>query len=197
MAIPGTPGVVLHRRRSDAQRRRHSEQPVARSPAAARQAPRKLVDHDYGAHGPTMEGEGDAPSITFGSATPPVREALARVRGAGRRGAPDRAAPDCAALPERLARRLTGVTRVLVVEQNTARSCIRYLRAHRDLPSAGELPPPGTAAAAAGELAAAIARMERAALERNADHAAHARRQPSVQVELQADLVSRLRRHRC
>lgn len=96
---------------------------------------RKINTHDYGQHWADIEGESDTAVITWGSATGPVREALARLRKKGveirliaiRLLAPER--------PREMAAALEGVSRLLVVEQSHSRQFHRYLRAAYDLPA--------------------------------------------------------------
>ena len=81
-----------------------------------------------------LEGEGELVVVTLGSATGPVREAIARAAADGvharlvsvRLIAPARPAVFDAAL--------AGARRVLVVEQNHGAQFLRFLRAHYDLP---------------------------------------------------------------
>jgi 2-oxoglutarate ferredoxin oxidoreductase subunit alpha len=157
MAIPGTPGVVY-----TADGLEHTEGGIPSSQARDHAAQldkreRKLTQYDYGRWWADVEGEGDAAVITFGSATAPVREAVAR---AAARGAHVRViamrllAP---AQPERLAEALDGVTRVLVVEQNHGAQFYRYLRSQFDLPGKpASFHRPGPLPLRPGELADAI-----------------------------------------
>ena len=134
MAIPGTPGVVY-----TADGLEHGEGGIPSSQARDHRLQldkrlRKLADYDYGDFWADVEGTGDAAVITFGSATGPVREALARLAQRGvdlRLVAMRLIAPIDAA---RVAATLAGVERVLVVEQNHGAQFYRYLRAMLDLP---------------------------------------------------------------
>ena len=134
MAIPGMPGVVY-----TADGLEHSEAGIPSSQARDHRLQldkraRKLALHDYGPRWADVEGEGDIAVITFGSATEPVREALARVAEQGvqaRLVALRLLAPID---PARIASALDGVQRVLVVEQNHGGQLYRYLRAMVDLP---------------------------------------------------------------
>ena len=72
--------------------------------------------------------------MTFGSCTAPVREALARARRDGIKARLVSMRLLSPAQPERLAKALAGVKRVLVVEQNHGGQFHRYLRADFDLP---------------------------------------------------------------
>ncbi len=157
MAIPGTPGVVY-----TADGLEHTEAGIPSSGARDHRLQldkraRKLLRHDYGPWWADLEGEGDAAVITFGSSTAAVREAIARAREAGvdvRLLALRLLAP---AQPERLDAALTGVTRVLVVEQNHSAQLFRYLRSVYDLPGRPtSFHRPGPLPLRPGELAKAI-----------------------------------------
>ena len=132
MAIPGTQGVSY-----TADGLEHSETGTPSSQSRDHvlqldKRERKLVQHDYGAYWADIEGEVDAAVITFGSASGPVREAVARARAMGidlrlivlRLLAP--------ALPQQMNRALEGVRRVIIVEQNHGAQLYRYLRAWYD-----------------------------------------------------------------
>ena len=153
MAIPGTPGVVY-----TADGLEHTEGGIPSSQARDHSAQldkreRKLNQYDYGRWWADIEGDGEAAVITFGSATAPVREAVARVAARGmnvRVIAMRLLAP---ALPEQLAEALDGVTRVLVVEQNHGAQFYRYLRSMFDLPGkAASFHRPGPLPLRPGEL---------------------------------------------
>ena len=96
---------------------------------------RKITGHEYGRHWADIEGDSETAVITWGSATGPVREALARLSREGtdirliaiRLLAPER--------PREMAAALGGVRRFLVVEQSHSRQFHRYLRAAYDLPA--------------------------------------------------------------
>jgi 2-oxoglutarate ferredoxin oxidoreductase subunit alpha len=159
MAIPGTAGVVY-----TADGLEHSEGGIPSSQARDHRLQldkrlRKLVDHDYGDLWADIEGDGDVAVITFGSATGPVREALARV---AQRGVRVRSIAMRLLAPiqfERLEKALAGVSRVLVVEQNHGAQFHRYLRAMVDLPGKpASFHRPGPLPLRPGELAYAIFR---------------------------------------
>ena len=134
MAIPGTPGVVY-----TADGLEHTEAGIPSSQSRDHRIQldkreRKLLQYDYGRWWADVEGDGKAAVITFGSATPAVREAVMRVAGKGvkvRLIAVRLLAP---AQPERLTEALDGVASVLVVEQNHGAQFYRYLRSVYDLP---------------------------------------------------------------
>jgi 2-oxoglutarate ferredoxin oxidoreductase subunit alpha len=163
MAIPGTPGVVY-----TADGLEHNESGTPSSQAHDHRVQldkreRKLALHDYGTRWADVEGDGDCAVITFGSVTGTVREAVARATAAG---SPVRLislrllAP---ALPDAMAQALTGVRRVLVVEQNHGAQLYRYLRAMYDLPARpGSFHRPGPLPLRPAELAAAITEWHRA-----------------------------------
>jgi len=157
MAIPGTPGVVY-----TADGLEHTEAGIPTSQAKEHRVQlekreRKLTLHDYGDAWADIEGDGDAAIVTFGSASGPVREAIAR---AAERGCNVRLivlrllAP---ARPAHMTAALAGVRRVLVVEQNHGAQLYRYLRATYDLPGRSEsLHRPGPLPLRPGELTDAI-----------------------------------------
>ena len=135
MAIPGTRGVVY-----TADGLEHGERGTPSSQAADHKAQldkraRKLDQADYSRHWADIEGDGELAVVTWGSCTPPVREALARARADGidvklvslRLLSP--------AQPARLAAALTGVKRVLVIEQSHSGQFYRYLRSAYELPA--------------------------------------------------------------
>ncbi len=136
MALPGNRGTAYI-----AESLEHTERGIPSSGAAdhrrqLEKRARKIEQADYGERWADLEGEGESAVITFGSATGPVREALARLRAQGialrlisiRLLAPVRPAAFDAAL--------SGVARVAVVEQNHSAQLYRYLRAHYTLPGA-------------------------------------------------------------
>ena len=134
MAIPGTPGVpytaegLVHNERGvpSSQSRDHALQLDKRE--------RKLRLHDYGERWAEIEGEGDIAVVTFGSCTGPVREALARAEENGVKARMVSIRLLSPVQPDRLAKALEGVKRVLVVEQNYSGQFHRYLRADYELP---------------------------------------------------------------
>jgi len=94
----------------------------------------KLERFAYGDHWATIEGDGELAIIAWGSLTGAAREAVQRLRRSGidiRLLAPRLLLP---VQPERFARTLAGVKRLLVVEQSHGAQFLRYLRAHYDLP---------------------------------------------------------------
>ncbi|HVL56837.1 MAG TPA: hypothetical protein VM491_10050, partial [Burkholderiaceae bacterium] len=132
MAIPGTPGVTY-----TADGLEHTEAAIPSSQAGDHQAQldkraRKLQSFDYGARWADIDGDGELAVITFGSASGPAREAVARAAAAGvavklivlRLIAPLQS--------QRLAQALAGVRRAIVVEQNHGGQLYRYLRAFAD-----------------------------------------------------------------
>ena len=132
MAIPGTEGVTY-----TADGLEHSEAGIPSSQSRDHvtqldKRARKLVMHDYGRYWADIEGDADAAVITFGSASGPVREAIARARAKGsalrlivlRLLSPTQ--------PEQMAAALQGVKHVIVVEQNHGAQLYRYLRGWYD-----------------------------------------------------------------
>ena len=134
MAIPGTPGVAY-----TAEGLEHNERGVPSSQSGdhiAQLGKRegKLRRHDYGEYWADIEGEGEFAVVTFGSCSGPAREALARAAAQGIEARLVSMRLLSPAQPERLAKALEGVKRVLVVEQNHGAQFHRYLRADFDLP---------------------------------------------------------------
>jgi len=134
MAVPGTRGGVY-----TADGLEHNERGTPSSQAADHLAQldkrgRKLDQADYSRHWAEIEGEGDVAVVTWGSCTAPVREAIHRARSEGfdvrlvsiRLLAPAQSA--------RLAEALSGVKRILVIEQTHSGQFYRYLRSAYDLP---------------------------------------------------------------
>jgi 2-oxoglutarate/2-oxoacid ferredoxin oxidoreductase subunit alpha len=134
MAIPGTPGTAY-----TADGLTHNERGIPSSQAgdhavqmAKRQ--RKLLNHDYGDYWAEIDGAGEIAVITFGSSTGPVREALARAAADGIAARLVSIRLLSPAQPQRFAKALEGVKKVLVVEQNHGGQFHRCLRADYDLP---------------------------------------------------------------
>jgi 2-oxoglutarate ferredoxin oxidoreductase subunit alpha len=162
MAVPGTPGVVY-----TADGLEHSEGGIPSSGARDHRTQlderlRKLALFDYGRWWADIEGDGDAAVITFGSATAPVREAIARAAGEGVKARLIAMRLLAPLQTERLAVALDGVSRVLVVEQNHGAQFYRYLRAMFDLPrESATFHRPGPLPLRPGELAHAILQWSR------------------------------------
>ena len=134
MAIPGAPGVAY-----TAEGLEHNERGIPSSQSADHVAQlakreRKLREYDFGKHWAELDGEGSIAVVTFGSCTGPVREALARAAEEGTKARLVSMRLLSPAQPDRLAKALKGVKRVLVVEQNHSAQFHRYLRADFDLP---------------------------------------------------------------
>jgi 2-oxoglutarate ferredoxin oxidoreductase subunit alpha len=134
MAIPGTPGVAYT---ADGLEHAESGNPSSQARDHRLQLDkreRKLARHDYGARWADIEGDGDAAVLTFGSASGPVREAIARAAARGlklRLVAMRLIAP---AQTAALSAALAGTTAAIVIEQNHGAQFYRYLRAYFDYP---------------------------------------------------------------
>jgi 2-oxoglutarate ferredoxin oxidoreductase subunit alpha len=134
MAIPGTPGTTY-----TADGLEHNEKGTPSSQASDHLAQmdkraRKLAQLDPGEAWASVEGEGETALVTFGSCTGPAREALARLKAAGEKVRLVSLRMLAPAQPQRLARALEGVKRVLVLEQNHSGQFLKYLRAEYELP---------------------------------------------------------------
>jgi 2-oxoglutarate ferredoxin oxidoreductase subunit alpha len=137
MALPGAQGCAY-----TADGLEHNEKGTPSSQAADHLAQmdkraRKVAGLDPGERWASVEGEGEIAIVTFGSCTGPAREALERARADGVEARLVSLRMLSPAQPERLARALQGVKRVLVVEQNHSGQFLRYLRAEGSL--AGEV----------------------------------------------------------
>jgi len=134
MAIPGNPGTAY-----TADGLTHTERGIPSSGAKDHTAQlakreRKLLGHEYGEYWADIEGDGDTAVVTFGSCTGPVREAIARAAADGLRTRLVSMRLLAPAQPEKLAKALAGVKRVLVVEQNHGGQLLKHLRAEFNLP---------------------------------------------------------------
>ena len=134
MTLPGTPGGQY-----TGEGLTHSESGNPSTSASDHLAQldkraRKLADHAFGDYWADIEGDGDLAIISWGSTGGPIREALGRRAGDAppvRHIALRLIAPS---QPEKMARALEGVKRVLAIEQSHSGQFHRYLRAHYDLP---------------------------------------------------------------
>lgn len=135
MALPGEPGVTY-----TADGLEHNERGTPSSQASDHIAQmdkraRKLAQFDPGDYWASVEGEGDIAVLTFGSCTGPTREAFRRAREEGMRARLVSLRLLAPTQPERLKQALSGVKRVLVIEQNHSGQFLRYLRAEYELPA--------------------------------------------------------------
>jgi len=136
MALPGMPGLSYTADGLEHGERGNPSSQAANHFAQLDKRRRKLADWDYGEAWADLAGDhaADAAIITFGSCTGPVREALERAAADGvyaRLLSLRLLAP----LPvERITTALSGVSRVLVIEQNHSAQLYRYLRAECGLP---------------------------------------------------------------
>ncbi|MFO1282643.1 MAG: 2-oxoacid:acceptor oxidoreductase subunit alpha [Burkholderiales bacterium] len=157
MSIPGNPGTTYT---ADGLEKNEAGIPSSNAKDHRVQLDkreRKLRNHDYGGFWADVEGEGELAVITFGSATGPVREAIARAASAGVKAKLVAMRLIAPALPEKLDAALAGVRHVLVVEQNHGAQFFRYLRAWFDLPGRPEsFHRPGPLPLKPAELAQAI-----------------------------------------
>ena len=134
MAIPGTPGTAYT---ADGLEHNEGGTPSSQSADHARQLDKrekKITQFNYGERWAEIEGEGELAVITFGSCTGPAREALARAAAAGVKARLVSLRLLSPPQPERMAAALSGVKRVLVIEQNHRGQLYRHLRAEFDLP---------------------------------------------------------------
>lgn len=136
MAIPGMAGYAY-----TADGLEHNETGTPSSQASDHKAQldkrlRKLTGFNYGEHWAEISGDEDADTaiVTWGSSAGPAREALERLRADGHAVRLVAVRLISPVQPEKFARALAGVSRVLVVEQTHSGQFYRYLRAQYDLP---------------------------------------------------------------
>lgn len=133
MAIPGTPGTMYV---ADGLEHCESGRPSSAAADHAAQLEkrlRKIRDFDYGDHWADTGGEGDTAIITWGSSAAVVREAATRLRANGREVKVIALRLLLPASPEKLNAELSGVKRVLLVEQSHSQQFHLYLRAYYDI----------------------------------------------------------------
>jgi 2-oxoglutarate ferredoxin oxidoreductase subunit alpha len=153
MAIPGTPSCAYV-----ADGLEHTERGKPSSAAADHQAQldkrlRKITGFDYGDGWADIRGAGATAILTWGSSTAAAREAAERLRARGREVKVIGIRLLLPVSPDRLAEALSGVARVLVVEQSHGRQFHHYLRAHYDIAAATRvLARPGPLPIAPGEI---------------------------------------------
>ena len=133
MAVPGTPSCTYV-----ADGLEHDERGKPSTAAADHQAQLdkrrgKIDSFDFGVHWADIRGEGATAILTWGSTTAAAREAAVRLQAAGTPVRVIALRLLLPASPDRLARALNGVERVLVVEQSHGRQFLRYLRAWYDI----------------------------------------------------------------
>ncbi|MDF1529535.1 MAG: 2-oxoacid:acceptor oxidoreductase subunit alpha [Sedimenticola sp.] len=134
MSIPGTPGCQYT---ADGLEHSPTGTPSSRAEDHIQQLnkrKRKLDQFDYGDHWARTEGEGEIAVLTWGSSTGAVSEAIAMLEAEGHKIRLISMRLLLPAQPERLAAALSGVKRILIVEQCHGAQFYHYLRAHYDLP---------------------------------------------------------------
>lgn len=93
----------------------------------------KIHSYEFGEHWADIRGDGQTAILTWGSSSAVAREAGARLRSGGRDVKVIALRLLLPASPDKLARELKGVTRVLIVEQSHSGQFYRYLRAYYDI----------------------------------------------------------------
>ena len=140
MAIPGTPGGQY-----TADGLEHSVKGTPSTKAEDHEQQmnkrqQKISNFNYGDHWADVEGTGSLAVLTWGSTTGAIREALRKLKQAG--------VDDIRLLslrlitpaqPEKFTAAMTGVERVLIVEQNHSAQLWHFLRAHYELPKDAEV----------------------------------------------------------
>ncbi len=94
---------------------------------------RKISSFDFGEHWADVRGEGETAILTWGSTAAVVREAASRLCAADRNVKVIALRLLLPASPDKLARELEGISRVLVVEQSHSKQFHLYLRAYYDI----------------------------------------------------------------
>jgi 2-oxoglutarate ferredoxin oxidoreductase subunit alpha len=133
MAIPGTADSSYV-----ADGLEHTESGKPSTAAADHQAQldkrsEKITSFDYGDHWADVRGEGEVAVLTWGSTTAAAREACVRLNTGGQAVKIIALRLLLPASPEKLARELEGVSRVLIVEQSHSQQFLLYLRAYYDI----------------------------------------------------------------
>lgn len=134
MSIPGTPGCQYT---ADGLEHSPTGTPSSRAEDHIKQLnkrKRKLDQFDYGEHWAITQGEGEIAVITWGSSSGPVREALSLLESEGSKVKLIAMRLLAPTQPERLAKELEGVKKVLVIEQCHGAQFYHYLKGHYDLP---------------------------------------------------------------
>lgn len=93
----------------------------------------KIQSYEFGEHWADIRGDGQTAILTWGSSSAVAREAGARLRSGGCDVKVIALRLLLPASPDKLARELKGVTRVLIVEQSHSGQFYRYLRAFYDI----------------------------------------------------------------
>jgi 2-oxoglutarate ferredoxin oxidoreductase subunit alpha len=133
MAIPGTPLSTYV-----ADGLEHSETGKPSTAAADHLAQldkrsRKIRSYEYGDLWADVRGEGTTAILTWGSTTAAVREAAERLRHSGTAVKTIALRLLLPASPEKLARELKGVGRVLIVEQSHSMQFYHFIRAFYEI----------------------------------------------------------------
>ena len=93
----------------------------------------KIHSYEFGEHWADIRGDGQTAILTWGSSSAVAREAGARLRSGGCDVKVIALRLLLPASPDKLARELQGVSRVLIVEQSHSEQFYRYLRAYYDI----------------------------------------------------------------
>lgn len=156
MSLPGTPGLAYVADGLEHAPRGTPSTKAADHAAQLDKRHRKLAAFDPGTHWAEIDDRNDPLAvISFGTVGTAVAEACERLGNeAPRRISLRLIAP---VQPDRMRAALSGVSRVLVVEQNHSEQLFRFLRAHYDLPAhMRTFSRPGPLPIRPGEIVAAI-----------------------------------------
>jgi 2-oxoglutarate ferredoxin oxidoreductase subunit alpha len=130
MAIPGTAGSTYV---ADGLEHCESGKPstaAADHLAQLNKRARKIESFDFGEHWADTRGRGQTAILTWGSSSAVAREAASRLEAGGVAVKVIALRLLLPASPDKLARELDGVTRVLIVEQSHSQQFYHYLRAY-------------------------------------------------------------------
>jgi 2-oxoglutarate ferredoxin oxidoreductase subunit alpha len=130
MAIPGTPGATYV---ADGLEHTESGKPstaAADHLAQLEKRARKIESFEFGEHWADIRGKGETAILTWGSSSAVAREAASRLTAGGHRVKVIALRLLLPASPEKLARELEGISRVLIVEQSHSQQFCRFLRAY-------------------------------------------------------------------
>ncbi|MCJ7814473.1 MAG: 2-oxoacid:acceptor oxidoreductase subunit alpha, partial [Xanthomonadales bacterium] len=133
MAIPGTAGSTYV---ADGLEHDESGKPSAAADnhlAQLEKRSRKIQSFDFGEYWADIRGEGQTAILTWGSSSAVAREAAARLKASGVEVKVIALRLLLPASPDKLARELDGINRVLIVEQSHSKQFYHFLRAYYEI----------------------------------------------------------------
>jgi 2-oxoglutarate ferredoxin oxidoreductase subunit alpha len=133
MAIPGTAGSTYV---ADGLEHDESGKPSAAADnhlAQLEKRSRKIRTFDFGEHWADIRGDGQTAILTWGSSSAVAREAAARLRTSGVDVKVIALRLLLPVSPDKLARELAGIDRLLIVEQSHSKQFYHFLRAYYEI----------------------------------------------------------------